>query len=156
MKKGIRTLFVVGLVLGVVLMSLPGNVAGKSTTMLAPSIAPGSWSSGTEVEVNLVVAPAPVWLELLTKGVKVTGPVTLCHSFRGGQYGWTGEIRQLVSGKWIKLATTNAWVPDINGTFTSCAKVRTGGTYALFGYFDIMLAPIDLRDNSPAPILLVD
>lgn len=98
-------------------------------------VAGGIWSSGTEVDVDLTVTSAPTWMQLLTSGVKISSPAKICHPFQGGQFGWVGEIRQLVKGEWVKLVTTNDWVPSTEGVFTACAQAPAAGTYALFGYW---------------------
>ena len=135
-------------VLGFVLAAAPQSVRAESeSTPYMAGIADGEWSwkgtsltgtpfTGVNVGVDLGASPSPSWLQLLTGGIKVDGPATICHPFRGGQFGWQGEIRQLVEGNWVKIVTTNAWLPDEEGTFTSCAKAPASGTYALFGYYD--------------------
>ncbi|KAF0146887.1 MAG: Uncharacterized protein FD187_3177, partial [bacterium] len=90
---------------------------------------------GAEVAIDLEAAPAPAWLQLLAKGLKIEAPARICHPFRGGQFGWTADIRRLVNGKWVKLATSADWVPSREGKFTACAQAPAAGTYALFGYY---------------------
>ena len=126
--------FALVLMLGIALASAPqsaeaGFVAGD------PSVAEGEWNTGAEVDVDLTAAPAPSWLQLLAKGVKIEAPARICHPFRGGQFGWTADIRQLVNGKWVKLATTADWVPSREGKFMACAQAPAAGTYAIFGYY---------------------
>ncbi|MCX6054254.1 MAG: hypothetical protein NTZ74_04935 [Chloroflexi bacterium] len=143
MKKLIHALLTIVMVFGISLINAPKTVSAIDTFISnpLPSIATGLWSTGTAVDINLTAAPAPIWLTLLTRGIKITAPGTICHPFRGGQFGWTGDIRQLVDGKWVKVATINSWVPTKEGTFTSCAKAPAAGTYALFGFFDRAKAP---------------
>lgn len=103
----------------------------------ASGIAGGSWSNGTIVDVSNMMDSKPVWLQLLsTDGVKLTKAGQICHPFRGGQFGWIGEIREFKDGKWVKLLTTTSWVPDEEGTMYACATAPEAGTYALFGYYN--------------------
>ena len=97
---------------------------------------------GAEVAIDLEAAPAPAWLQLLAKGLKIEAPARICHPFRGGQFGWTADIRRLVNGKWVKLATTADWVPSREGKFMACAQAPAAGTYALFGYYREQTAAI--------------
>ena len=148
MKKFLNLAIVFVLALGFVLAAAPQAVQAESeSTPYLAGVAEGAWSwtgssltgtpvTGIEVSVDLDASPSPSWLQLLTGGIKIDGPATICHPFRGGQFGWQGEIRQLVEGKWVRLVTTNAWLPDEEGTFTACANASASGTYALFGYYD--------------------
>lgn len=109
-------------------------------------IADGRWvgvaTSLTAKEVNVSsYALAPATLTLLTWGIKVTTAQTICHPFRGGQYGWVGHISEFSEGKWVNVPTTNAWVPNKEGLYMSCAKATHAGTYALFAVYDQELAP---------------
>lgn len=148
MKKKLIALFSISLVLGLLVMSIPSNTVYGGVSTPTPvidthksGIADGDWQwtrpsvHGQEVSVDLVSAPAPVWLQLLTSGLKIDGPAKICHPFKGGQYKWIGEIRQWVAGKWVKLDTVNDWVPSREGQFMSCAVAPKAGTYALFGYY---------------------
>lgn len=112
-----------------------------------PVIAQGAWNTGSGIDVRIAAETAPVWLQLLdTTGVKVTEATQICHPLRGGQFGWVGQIRRLVDGKWVKLATVNDWVPNKEGAYMSCAQAPAAGTYALFGYY---IAPDKPAEASP-------
>jgi hypothetical protein len=134
MIKTVRFILVFLFVLGLVLMSAP-HQAQAIESEISPLIAGGSWTAGQVVDVTTLAAKAPTWLQLLTNGVKVTEAGKICHPFRGGQFGWIGEIRQYKSGEWFRLKTTNDWVPSKEGEFMSCAEAPAAGTYALFGYW---------------------
>ncbi|MCX6054253.1 MAG: hypothetical protein NTZ74_04930 [Chloroflexi bacterium] len=143
MKKLIYALLTIVMVLGISLINAPKTVSADDTILTnnLSSVALGVWSKGTEVNINLKAAPAPSGLTLLARGVKITAGGTICHPLNGGPFGWTGDIRQLVNGKWVKLATTDKNMPTFEGVVTSCAKAPAAGTYALFGFFDIKKAP---------------
>jgi hypothetical protein len=134
MKKGFSVLFVLVMVLSFVLVSPVKQAAAIS---IIDGVADGDWSTGTGVSVDLSAAPAPAWLQLMDKGVTLPAAVTVCHPFRGGQFGWVAEIRQLVDGKWVKLATTLTWVPTTEGKLFVCADAPAAGTYALFAYYPL-------------------
>lgn len=127
MKKGSHIFVVIVIILCIGLVNAPKTVEAKDT-----KVAEGAWNTGTEVDVDATV---PESLNLLTKGVEVSEPGLICHPFRGGQFHWVGEIHQLMNGNWVKLPTTNDWVPDTEGQFMSCAQAPAAGTYALFGYW---------------------
>jgi hypothetical protein len=139
MKKFLHVLFVFVFVLGSVLV-LPNKTA-RANSNVDPGLAPGNWkvngieNPGAEIPVVLTTSSAPSWLLPITKAVVINGGAKICHAFRGGQFGWTGEIRQLVNGKWVLVPTVNDWVPTREGIFTSCAQVPFSGTYALFAYY---------------------
>lgn len=121
--------------------SFPTTTPIPSPGVYPTGIADGQWEwqgvgiNGSEINGALITTPISPWLELLTNAIKIDGPAKICHPFRGGQFKWIGEIQQLVDGKWIKLVTTNGWVPDAEGEFTSCAQAPSAGTYALLGYY---------------------
>lgn len=106
------------------------------------TVAEGEWNTGTSGFFDFTGTTFPVWLMPLTPAVTVDGATQLCHPFRGGLLGWTGEIMQLVDGNWVKLATTTGWIPDEEGAYMACAMVPAGGTYALFGYYDPAKVPV--------------
>jgi hypothetical protein len=139
MKKNINVVLVLAIVLSMLLVNISGEVHATKippTPLLqSPGLAEGSWSAGTEVDVNLD-AVNYAGLQLLTKGVKLSEPAKLCHEFRGGDYGWVGEIRMLKNGVWVKQPTTMGWEPDTEGKFMACTDASAVGTYALFGWFD--------------------
>ncbi|MBA4384853.1 MAG: hypothetical protein C0410_08960 [Anaerolinea sp.] len=137
MKKTARLVLAIMFVFGIILASAPLNAQAKQIETVTPNplVAGGSWSTGSNVDVSTLAASAPTWLQLLTGGVKVTDAGKICHPFRGGQFGWVGIIMQYKDGQWVKLATTNDWVPNKEGEFMSCAQAPAAGTYALFGYW---------------------
>ena len=104
------------------------------TPVVKPSLA-GDWNTGVEVTVDLKKFPAPTWLQLFSSGVKAEKQTKICYPFSKGTSGWIGEIRQLKNGEWVKLTTTSAWLPNKDGTYTSCATTTEAGTFALFGYY---------------------
>ena len=153
MKKPISIILAIMLVLVIVLASNPLQAQAKPNPTPTPAktnplIAGGSWSTGSSVDAAALAASAPTWLQLLADGVKVTEAGEICHALRGGQFGWVGQIMQYKAGKWVKLATTNDWVPDKEGEFMSCAQAPSAGTYALFGYW---IRPVGYVDPVEAP-----
>jgi len=137
MKKSVSIILVTILVFGIVLASAPLQVQAKPLESVTPNplIAGGSWTSGSEADVAALVGSAPTWLQWLANGVKVIEAGKICHPLRGGQFGWVGQIMQYKNGQWVKLATTNDWVPNKEGEFMACAQAPAAGTYALFGYW---------------------
>ena len=104
MKKGLCILVMSLMILGMLLFATtPTNVLAMKidTPQPIPGIAANEWSAGEEMDVDLSLYPAPSWLQLLTKATKITTPGQICHEFRGGQFKWVGEIRQLKDGKWV-------------------------------------------------------
>lgn len=135
MKRTVGILLTLLLVTGLLFASTPDNVIANSSST-GSGIAGGSWTTGEELDITQSAKTAPEWLQLLsTSGVQLTSARKICHPLRGGQFGWVGEIRQFKGGKWVKLATTNEWVPNTEGQFMSCAQAPSAGTYALFGYY---------------------
>ncbi len=142
MKKKFNLVFVFTVVLSLLLLNTSGRVfAKKDPVVMQPGLADGSWSAGTEVEINLDAEKYP-GLQLLTNGVKISKPAKLCHEFRGGDYGWVGEIRMLKNGVWVKQPTTTGWVPDTEGAYMACTEASAAGTYALFGWYDAKKARV--------------
>ncbi len=139
MKKTARLVLAIVFVLGIMIASSPLNAMAKSdelkTSTPNPLIASGSWTGGSSMDVSTLASSAPTWLQLLTDGVKVTEAGKICHPFRGGQFGWVGQIMQYKDGQWVKVTTVNDWVPNKEGDFMSCAQAPAAGTYALFGYW---------------------
>jgi hypothetical protein len=134
MKKGISVVIAIVFVLVLVLASTPKTVQAFKPI---DNVAGGSWTSGTETIIDTTAFPGPNQWQLLTNGVVLTAPTRLCHPFRGGQFGWTAEILELKDGTWVKLPTTEGWVPDTEGAFMACANAPEAGTYALFGYYTV-------------------
>ena len=147
MQKSARFVLAILFVLGLVLMSAPQRAQAREIENKT-NIAGGSWTGGTDVNVTTLAEKAPTWLQLLTNGVRVTEAGKICHPFRGGQFGWVGEIRQYKSGEWFKLKTTNDWVPNKEGVFMSCAEAPAAGTYGLFGYY---IAPAGVTQEASIP-----
>ncbi len=136
MHKKFRLVLAILFVFGILLVNGPDQAQAKKLDPVVPVIAAGSWTTGSVVDISKLASSAPGWLQLLsTDGVKVTVKGQICHPLRGGQFGWVGEIRQYKDGRWVKLATTNDWVPNKEGEFMACAQAPDAGTYALFGYF---------------------
>ena len=140
MKKTVRIVLAILFVLGIMIASAPLNALAKSDKGPGgetpnPLIAGGTWTTGKGVDVTTQAGSAPNWIQLLANGVKVTEAGKICHPFRGGQFGWVGQIMQYQNGQWVKLETTNDWVPNKEGEFMSCAAAPAAGTYALFGYW---------------------
>ena len=82
---------------------------------------------------ELVKPAAPIGQILLSSGIETSGGATICFPFRGGQFGWVGQIRQLIDSTWVPLATYTAWIPTTEGKLMACAVAPAAGTYALFG-----------------------
>ncbi len=152
MKKIVRVVLAIVFVFGIILASAPQYALAKtdpeSTATPKPLIAAGAWTSGSAVDVSGLVGSAPTWLQWLANGVKVTEAGKICHPMRGGQFGWVGQIMQYKNGEWIKLTTTNDWVPNKEGEFMSCAQAPAAGTYALFGYW---IRPAGYVEAAKAP-----
>ena len=137
MKKIVIMLTVFVLVFAFFQLSKPNPVnAMKPTPSEVPAIAPSTWTGGEEVSVDLTKYPAPDWLELKSQGVLVSTPGKICHEFRGINFHWVPEVRQLKDGKWVKIASTGSWVPSTEGTYVVCANAKTAGTYALFAFYN--------------------
>lgn len=88
-----------------------------------------------EIPMVLVRPAAPADQQLMSNGVELSGPAKICYPFRGGQFGWHGQIRLLADAIWVPLATTVIWTPDAEGKLMACAKAPVAGTYALFAYW---------------------
>jgi hypothetical protein len=146
MKKIGLMVAIIAFIVSMLAVSTPKSVQAYFIHTPNPEV----WDTGTEVVVDLTVNPAPnEWLQLLSKGTVISEPGTICRPFHKGPYGWTGAIYQLVDGNWVKLDTTFAWIPDKEGVYTACAVAPAAGTYALFGYFDPALAPVDKKTPEP-------
>mgnify|MGYP000930068554 FL=1 len=129
MKKSIGVICLIGILIS--LLFITTNEAQ------ADSPASGSWTAGTEVTIDLEKTPAPnEWVQLFGSAVQVTEPTEICHPFRGGQFGWTPEIRRLKNGKWMQLDTTMRRLPNNEGPLYACTNAPAAGTYALFGYYN--------------------
>lgn len=152
MKKVFTGLFVVVFALGMVFLSVPQNVEASPGSALAP----GEWQVPLPVigtVVNVTAAGAPSYLQLLTTGIKISAPATICHEFRGAGFDWIGEIRQLVDKTWVKLPTTTALMPATGeGVYTACAQANFAGTYALFAYYHPTKAVVEPGNEDIAEI----
>jgi len=139
-KKVIYGLFAVIIILAMFWTGAPSSVSAKANE--TTGVDSGEWSRGTLAVIDLAKTAYPTYLQLMDENsTTITKPGPLCHNFRGGSYGWTAEIRELVKDTWKKLPTTMQWVPDKEGVYTACAQATAAGTYALFGYFDPAKAP---------------
>jgi hypothetical protein len=109
----------------------------------APPTTPaaGAWIVSEEDTIEGLIpqyqleAPTGGYALLQSDAVKVSGFTRICHPYRGGQFGWTSEIRALTSLGWVGVPTTSGWEPDEEGHYMTCANVGSG-TYAVFGYWD--------------------
>jgi hypothetical protein len=139
MKKILSFTFVLVLVVSLFFAGSAKVVSAFFIEDSGPAVGSWVWTSASvpavEIPQYLVTTPGPVWEDLLTNALVIDGAAMICHPFRGGQFGWVGEIRMLQDGVWVKLATTNEWSPTEEGTFRSCAFAPSAGTYALFGYY---------------------
>lgn len=106
------------------------------TIVQLQGIADGDWTTGEDYFGDLsAIKPPKSYMQLLGEIVEATDKGVICHPFRGGEYGWSGNIYQLDNGKWNKKTTYFMWVPDLEGTFMACTKGIPGGIYALFGVY---------------------
>lgn len=131
MKKGIFKITSITLLLVILLVALPTSVFAFN----------GQWNTGTQVTVDFKANPAPSWLQIFSDGVKTDGAATICYPFKQGLDNWKGNIYQLKDHKWVKLATTTKWVPNVEGTYSACASAPEAGTYVLMGYYHNPFAP---------------
>ena len=103
--------------------------------------AAGEWIVSEEDTIEGLIpqfqleAPTGGYALLQSDAVKISGYTRICHPYRGGQFGWTSEIRTLTSAGWSAVPTQNGWEPDEEGQYMTCANVGSG-TYAVFGYWD--------------------
>ncbi len=143
-------LLVAGFLLAGIQESVKADFVGFGNNLL---IAGGNWSTGTDTVVDFGENPIPDWMMSLTNPVKITEAGKVCHDFRGGQFGWVGQIRQLVDGEWVEVESTVGWVPNTEGKFMICADLSEAGTYGLFGFFNPPLSYYpDYVEPSAPPI----
>ena len=136
----VSVLLLSGILQSVTAESNPGPTATPAA--VEDGIADGDWSSGNVITVDLSKNKAPKsYLQLLGDGVTVSTSGRICHPFRGGVYGWSGSIYQLIGSKWNKVTTYFAWIPDEEGTFMACTYGYAGGIYALFGVYTASANP---------------
>ncbi len=146
MKKFTLSLLAVLMVFVLAAVNVPGTAIAKPVAN--EPIAEGNWIGGTELAFDFSLTTIPSWLQVLDLNVVNTNKSgEICHPFRGGQFGWVADIRQLVDGKWLKTTTTQGWKPNADGSYFACATVPSAGTYALFGYFDASKAPVQDKDK---------
>ena len=142
MKKVINVLSIVIITISFLIIS--------NDKVQATSPAEGTWNTGTEITNNSAQTTAlNDEISLFGNEVQVTKKVEICHPFRGGQFGWTAEIRRLVNGNWVKLATTMRNLPTEEGVLNACATAPAAGTYALFGYYN---GPLEISVPATAPV----
>lgn len=137
MKKSFIVFVLAGVIVSIGLSLL-------STRVTAAGVANGTWSKGKEVALDL---KPNAELQNFGSGVVVTEPTEICHEFSGGQFGWVASIRKWVDGAWVKIPTTQGWVPSTEGSYMACAKAPSAGTYALFAYY---IRPENAQDDAPA------
>jgi len=102
----------------------------------------GHWNTGTAVAIDMKKYPAPNGWQFFSTGAQAANKTKICHPFSFGTYGWDGQIWVLKDGEWVKLASTSAWVPNKEGTYTTCATTTEAGTYVLFGFLKSTLVVI--------------
>jgi hypothetical protein len=124
--------------------SLAANVSPVTALVNGydPSLpAYGSWMASDDDVIEDIIpqfeleADLGDYALLQSDGVIVVGSARICHPYRGGQFGWTSEIRRATPLGWVPVVTTNGWEPDEEGKYMTCAEVSSG-TYAVFGYWD--------------------
>jgi len=140
MKNFGKTMFVVIIALTLFMAAAPVSASANFIRPVSPGVAPGNWEwttgvDGSEIPMDLVTTNPPAWRLLLTNGLNVAGGAKICHPFRGGQFGWTGEIYMLNGDSWEKLTTNVDWVPTTEGRLMACAQASAAGIYALFGFY---------------------
>lgn len=141
MKK--KWFLVVLIALTVALVVPQPAQAGFYLPPVPPAPAAGVWSwadstvTGTVTPQYLLTPPAEDdYATLQSSGITLSGGTQVCHPYRGGQFGWTAEIRMLTTSGWQAVPTTNEWSPDEEGQFMTCAQAVSSGTYAVFGYWE--------------------
>jgi hypothetical protein len=116
----------------------------QATNDVSPTpSAAGSWRWDNEDVTGTVIPQyvlAPTYEEdyalLQSEGIHISGAAEICYPYPGGQFGWTAEIRVLTASGWQQVPTVNAWVPDVEGMFMTCAQANYSGTYTVFGYWE--------------------
>ena len=137
MKKFLTITIAFILTFGVILSTGVGKVSAQTV----PVVQTPDWVwinpdvPATIIPTSLVTPAGPAWQQLISTGLKIAGPAKVCYPFRGAQFGWKGQIRMLLNGKWVPMTTTIKWDPTIEGHLMACATARYAGTYALFGYW---------------------
>lgn len=174
MKKVVLPMLLLAAVVAGLLLSNPlrvmaqdpaGIVQPTPTPILVPVTKPrnvpamGSWTwddasvtGSTIPQYQLAPTNDDDYATLQSEGIHLSGGAQLCHPYPGGQFGWNAEIRVLTHTGWQSVPTTNAWVPDEEGKFMTCANVWYGGTYAVFGYWEKPEGWVD-RSCADLPVL---
>ena len=174
MKKVLMVLFAVVIMLTLALLSNAGLGVKAVSAFAVPTVTPGgvvsegnlpaegSWEydgEGENVHPDHIMLPAPnPWQTLLATGLQVeSGPMEICHPFRGGQFGWTGAIYLKNGNSWLEIPSTTEWTPDEEGRILICATAPMSGTYAIFGYAEpyapaVMETEVPLANDRPTSI----
>jgi hypothetical protein len=143
MKTKTFVLFSALTALATILLSVTPQPVSAILLPPAPPLAPaaGNWIVTDEEATEGLIPQFELEAELgdyallQSDGVIVVGSARICHPYRGGQFGWTSEIRRATPLGWLPVPTTNGWEPDEEGQFMTCAEVGSG-TYAVFGYWE--------------------
>jgi len=144
MKNKILNLtFILMLALGFVFTTSSSNAVAAPVQSVAVALDGLDWmvtpstAFQREIPMSMVTPSLLPGLQLMGDGVVITAPAKICHPFRGGQFGWQGQIRMLSGSNWVPLATTVMWTPTIEGNLIACANAPSAGTYALFAYWKL-------------------
>ena len=143
MKRKTFVLFSALTALATILLSVTPQPVSAILLPPAPPLAPaaGNWIVTDEEATEGLIPQFELEAELgdyallQSDGVVVVGSARICHPYRGGQFGWTSEIRRATPLGWLPVPTTNGWEPDEEGQYMTCAEVGSG-TYAVFGYWE--------------------
>jgi hypothetical protein len=139
-KKWILRVTAIVLAIAIIAAIIPGTASAKQIE--PPGIAFGKWTVGTERSFDFSMTTYPNWLQIMDINVtELTAAGQVCHPFRGGQFGWMADIRQLVGKEWVKVPTTQGFLFGPEGSYFACVTAPAAGTYAFFAYFDESKAP---------------
>lgn len=139
MKKWLNFTTIIAFALSIALIVAPQRMQAIPIPVSAP--APLVWQygagvTGTPFTIDLTTMPALNWLQLMSTGLKFSGPSKICYPFWDGQFHWVGEIQEFVGGKWVKLETDTHGLNGPEAVYTACAEAPAAGTYALFAYYN--------------------
>ena len=145
--------------IGVLILSV-FVINAVSVVFAAPASLPalGTWMASNEEAIEKIIPqyqlnePTDDYALLQSDAVKVSGYTRICHPYRGGQFGWTPEIRELTRLGWVVVPTKSGWEPDEEGQYMACANVIPG-TYAIFGYWEKPAGWPLFNATPPAPTL---